>query len=90
MPVVIYPDFSMPFFVKTGASSFAVGTTLLQKDSEERMHPAQYAGRTMSTAEKNYSICQKEALAVVFALKKFCHFLLSTEAFTFFIDHQAL
>lgn len=43
----------------------------------------------MSPAEKNYLICEKKAMAVVFASKKFRHYLLSSETFTIIMDHQA-
>ena len=44
----------------------------------------------MTAAEKNYSTCEREALAVMFALKKFRVHLLSAEPFTLVTDHQAL
>lgn len=49
-----------------------------------------YASRTMNSAERNYSACEREALAVIFALKKFRMYLLSTEPFKLITDHQAL
>lgn len=44
----------------------------------------------MNPAGRNYSACEREALAVIFALKRFCVYLLSTLAFKLITDHQAL
>jgi hypothetical protein len=40
----------------------------------------------MNGAKKNYSTTKKEALAMIYAIKKFCHYLLGNN-FTFFVDH---
>ena len=42
------------------------------EDGSER--PVAYASRTVSTAERNYAHLDKEALAVVFAVKNFHQF----------------
>ena len=44
----------------------------------------------MTAAEQNYSACEREALAVIFALKKFQVYLLSSEPFILYTAHQAL
>ena len=43
----------------------------------------------MNDAEKNYSTYEREGLAIVFALKKFRHYLLC-QKFKLFTDHEAL
>jgi hypothetical protein len=43
----------------------------------------------MNSAKKNYTTTEKEALAMIYAVKKFRHYLLGNN-FTFFADHQAL
>jgi hypothetical protein len=40
-------------------------------------------------AKKNYSTTEKETLAMIYAIKKNCHYMLGN-SFTFFVDHQAL
>jgi hypothetical protein len=54
-PVLTYPDFAKEFVVETDASSWAVGAILSQRDENGRLHPCQFASRTLSPAEKNYS-----------------------------------
>ena len=88
-PVLGYPDFDLPFIVETDASSHAVGAVLAQKQGG-RVHPLQFASRSLNSAEKNYSACGREAVAVIFALRKFRVFLLSSHRFDLVTDHQAL
>ena len=56
-------------------------------DNEER--PIAYISRTLSAPEKNYSQLEKEALAIVFAVKKFHHYLYGRH-FIIESDHRPL
>lgn len=69
-PVLRYPDFSKPFTLVTDASDIGLGAALLQTEGH-RDHAIAYASRTLSKEEKNYSATEREALAVVWALKHF-------------------
>ena len=88
-PVLAYLDFSKPFLVATDASSAAVGAVLSQFDENGREHPIYFASRSLNEAVKNYSLYEREGLAIVFALKKFRHYLLC-QKFKLFTDHEAL
>ena len=48
-----------------------------------------YASRSLNKPESNYSTIQKECLAIVFAMKQFCHYLLGCP-FTLMTDHAPL
>ena len=51
--------------------------------------PCRFASRTLNAAEKNYSQLDKEAAAIMFALKKF-HKQLYSRHFEIITDHQPL
>lgn len=89
-PVLTFPEFENTFFVETDSSAAAVGATLSQQKEAEKVHPIHLACRTMNNAEMNQSACEREARAVIFALKKFCVYILAAESFQLTMDHQAL
>ncbi|GFX46350.1 retrovirus-related Pol polyprotein from transposon 297 [Trichonephila clavipes] len=69
-PVLKLPDFKKPFELFTDASSIGLGTVLNQ---EQR--PVVFASCTLSSAERNYTVTERECLAVVWALNKFRTYL---------------
>lgn len=74
--------------VSTDASPYGVGAVLSHiVKGEER--PVLFASATLSPAEKNYSQLQREALAIIFAVKKFDRYLYGKE-FWIYTDHQPL
>ncbi|KAH9318924.1 hypothetical protein KI387_020693, partial [Taxus chinensis] len=88
-PVLKNLDWSKPFIVYTDASDAALGSTLSQKDENGNEHPIYFGSRQMSSAEVNYTVTEKEALAIIFAVKKFRNYLLGKK-FLVVTDHQAL
>ena len=56
---------------------------------EQNNHAVAYASRALTSSEKNYSVIQRECLAVVFALKQFRHYLLGRH-FQLHTDHAPL
>lgn len=86
-PVLAYPRFSGntgEFVLQTDASAVGLGAVLEQDD-----HVVAYASRSLSTPERQYSVIQKECLAVVYALKQFRHYLLGRH-FRLLTDHAPL
>lgn len=84
------PDFDVPFAVEADASSVAVRAVLAQNKKNGKVNPLKYASRTMKKTERDYSACEREALAVIFAVKKFRVYLLSTQRFMLITDRQSL
>ncbi|KAM1653302.1 hypothetical protein ACFX14_005888 [Malus domestica] len=87
-PVIMPPDWSLPFELMCDASDYAVGAVLGQRVNKVP-HVIYYASRTLNDAQLNYSTTENELLAVVFALEKFRSYLIGTKVIVF-SDHAAL
>ena len=88
-PILKAPDWNIPFHVHIDASNFAIGCILAQPGEHNMDFPISYASRQLNIAEKNYTTTEREGLTMVYAVKKFRHYLLANH-FVFFVDHQAL
>nr|GEU39958.1 reverse transcriptase domain-containing protein [Tanacetum cinerariifolium] len=69
-PILIAPDWDMPFELMCDASDFAIGADLGQHQ-DKHFRPIHYASKTMIEAESKYTTTEKEMLAVVYAFEKF-------------------
>ncbi|GJX59666.1 retrovirus-related pol polyprotein from transposon TNT 1-94 [Tanacetum coccineum] len=63
-PILIAPDWDLPFELMCDASDFAIGAVLGQRH-EKHFRPIQYASKTMNEAESHYTTTEKEMLAVI-------------------------
>ena len=88
-PVLAYPDFDRPFILQTDASNVGLGAVLTQIDQKGLERVIAYASSTLSQRERNYSAIEKEALAIVFAVKHFRFYLLGRK-FCIVTDNSAL
>ncbi|CAM6097605.1 unnamed protein product [Calypogeia fissa] len=88
-PILKEPDWGKEFHLHTDASLIAVGAVLAQQGEEGIDSPVYYASRLLNVHERNYTTTEREALAMIFAVKKFRHYLLGNK-FVFFVDHNAL
>nr|GFB41047.1 reverse transcriptase domain-containing protein [Tanacetum cinerariifolium] len=61
-PILISPNWDLPFELICDASDFAIGVVLGQRH-EKHFKPIHYASKTMNDAESNYTMTEKEMLA---------------------------
>src|SRR5262249_43171363 len=88
-PILCHFDPYLPVVVKADASDVAVGGAICQKQKNGAVLPIAYASRMLSRAERNYTITEKEALAVIWLLEGHRPYLYGTDV-TIETDHQAL
>lgn len=82
-------DPTLPLIVATDASAYGVGAVLSQKQNDGSERVLQFASQALSDTRKKYSQIDKEAYAIVFAIKKF-HQYLWGRRFTLLTDHAPL
>lgn len=90
-PILQMPDFTEnrgTFKLRTDASDIGVGAILLQIQ-EGQWHVIEYSSKTLTSAERNYTVTEKECLAILVGLRKFRHYLLGQQ-FIIETDHSAL
>ncbi|XP_022869597.1 uncharacterized protein K02A2.6-like [Olea europaea var. sylvestris] len=87
-PVIVAPDWDLPFELMCDASEFAVGAVLGQRKGKV-LHVIYYASKTLTDAHINYATTDKEMLAVVFAFDKFRSYLIGSKVIVY-TNHAAL
>ncbi|GJP42888.1 hypothetical protein CLOM_g2418 [Closterium sp. NIES-68] len=87
-PVLRISDPDRPYEVITDASDIAIGAILLQ-DFGDGLQPVAYESRKLQGAEKNYTVHNKEMLAIVHAFKTWRCYLTGADV-TVQTDHKSL
>ena len=87
-PIIIAPDWDLPFELMCDASDYAVGAVLGQRKNKF-FHAIYYARKVLNENQVNYSTTEKELLAVIFALEKFRSYLIGSKVIVF-TDHATL
>ena len=86
-PILSYPQFDLTakqFVVYTDTSNVGLRAVLEQNNCV-----IAYSSLTLTKLERNYSVIQKECLAIVYAIKQFQHYLLGSQ-FQIQTDHAPL
>ena len=81
MPLLIFPDDSLPYCIKAESSDAATRVVVSQQTSSEngkKWHPIAFFSKSLSLVEQNYEIHDKEMLAIIRALEEWQHFLEGT------------
>ncbi|GJX83637.1 reverse transcriptase domain-containing protein [Tanacetum coccineum] len=87
-PILIAPDWDLPFELMCDASDFAIGAVLGQRH-EKHFRPIHYASKTMNMVELHYTTMEKEMLVVVYAFEKFRSYHILNKSIVY-TDHSAL
>ncbi|GJX99778.1 reverse transcriptase domain-containing protein [Tanacetum coccineum] len=87
-PILVAPDWDLPFELMCDASDFAIGAVLGQRKTKH-FQPIHYASKTMTDAQAHYTTTEKELLAVMYAFEKFRSYLVLSKIIVY-TDHSAL
>ncbi|XP_070015165.1 uncharacterized protein [Nicotiana sylvestris] len=87
-PIIVSPHWEQPLELMCDASDYAVGVVLGQR-KDRLMHPIYYASRTLSGAQLNYTVTEKEMLVVVFPFNKFTSYMIGSKVIVY-TYHAAL
>ena len=87
-PILKLPQINEPFIIRTDASDIGLGSVLLQEENGEKF-PVAYASRKLLPRERNYSVIERECLAIVWGIEKFHRYVYGTE-FKLETDHKPL
>ena len=88
-PVLVKPRFDDAFIMDTDASDYAVGAVLSQLGQDNLEHPVYFHSRLLTPAERNYSVTEKECLAIVVGVAKFRAYILGNHT-TVRTDHAPI
>nr|GEV02824.1 DNA-directed DNA polymerase [Tanacetum cinerariifolium] len=87
-PILVVPDWNLPFELMCDASDFVIGAVLGQRKTKH-FQPIHYTRKTMIEPQIHYTTTEKEMLAVVYAFEKFRPYLVLSKSIVY-TDHSAL
>jgi len=88
---LMHYDPQQPITIETDASNYVTAGILSQPRRDGKLHPVAYQSKTMTKAQCNYDVHDKELLAIVKALKDWRRYVSNTEdRITILTDHQNL
>ena len=64
-PILAHPDPTKQYVLEVDASGYALGAVLSQRGNDSKLHAISYYSRTLTAAERNYDIYNRELLAMV-------------------------
>nr|GEY29751.1 reverse transcriptase domain-containing protein [Tanacetum cinerariifolium] len=87
-PILVVPNWNLPFELMCDASDFVIGAVLGQRKTKH-FQPIHYASKTITKAQIHYTMTKKEMLVVVYAFEKFRPYLVLSKSIVY-TNHSAL
>ena len=88
-PILAHYCMGRESIIAADASNAGLGAVLLQRQPDGSRRPVSYISRSLTAAEKNYAVIEKEALAATWASERFSEYILGAP-FTIETDHKPL
>lgn len=85
-PVLISPNYIKPFYLYSFASDYTCAAILTQRSEERDENPIAFMSTPLKDAELSYPNIEKQAYALVKAVKKFRHYLLRAKIYAIVPD----
>lgn len=87
---LVHYQMDLPVKLVCDASNIGLGAVLAHVMPDGTEKPIAFASRVLNKAERNYSQIEKEALALVYGVKKFHMYPYGRKKFTLVTDHEPL
>ena len=87
-PILRGPNWTLPFHISSDASDIAIGAVLGQQDGQVP-YAIYYISKKLAPAELNYTVTEKEFLAIVYSINKFRHYITGYPTFVH-TNHSAI
>jgi len=88
-PILRPPNFDLPFSIAVDASNVAIGANLFQEINKVE-HPICYYSKRLDIHQQRYSTVEKEALALLSAVRTFSPYFSGQKSVKVYTDHSPL
>lgn len=89
-PILAHPNFDLPFIIQSDASNYAIGSVLMQKNSENNHVVIGYHSQSLTTYQKNWTVYERELFALTIAITKIWDRFIQGREVIACVDHLPL